>query len=304
MKTSTCLLLAGLAAASARAGDNDDRERVLQAFFENRLVTVSMDMPATSRGVDVHGDAPEGERVSMGKVYERIAESGVSLREGARVPITKIHVKDDLIEFHLAGGGFNSFWNSSGSVSPTYTGKSRREKDLEREVKEETDSRRKRQLERELNDERRLREQDERRSREIAEERNEIRRERDRRRAESMGSRFNLRFEKRVPASAATPQGVMELLSPWVDFSGLPGAEAYAPRPSPRRGEEEPEDDELRPGMSRAEVQERLGQPREEKSSRDGDLHKSVAIFDDGERRREVTFVNGVLVQFRELGHK
>ena len=49
-----------------------------------------------------------------------------------------------------------------------------------------------------------------------------------------MGSRFNIRFERAVPAGAATPDGVMEILSPWVDFAGLPGGEVYSRRRTDR----------------------------------------------------------------------
>jgi hypothetical protein len=125
MRSAIGILLAGLVvAAPAAADEREDRERDLRAFFENHRVKVLIDMPATSKGVDVDTAAPEPERVAFGKVSERIGQTGASIREGAIVPITKINLKDDTIEFQLGGGGFNSFWNSSGTVSPTYRGKS------------------------------------------------------------------------------------------------------------------------------------------------------------------------------------
>lgn len=305
MRSAIGILLAGLVvAAPAAADEREDRERDLRAFFENHRVKVLIDMPATSKGVDVDTAAPEPERVAFGKVSERIGQTGASIREGAIVPITKINLKDDTIEFQLGGGGFNSFWNSSGTVSPTYRGKSVRERDLEREIRNEKDPKRKRDLERDLRYERERREDDERRERDIAERENEIRRERDHDRAMSMGSRFNVRFEKKAYGRFATPQAVMEILSPWVDFYGLPDAPRRHHGGDSRGGRDDYASDEggeLRPGMSRGDVQARLGAPQSERSTRDGDLHKSVAVFRDGGRRLEVTFVNGVLVQFREL---
>jgi hypothetical protein len=225
------------------------------------------------------------------------------VREGTRIAITRVNLKDDLIEFHLGGGGFNAIWNSSGTVSASY-GKSEREKQLEKDIKREDDPGRKRDLERELDRVRERREREEARSRAEADEINAARRERDQDRAQNMGSRFNLRFEREVPAGAATPRGVMEILSPWVDFAGLPGGEALARRrparsvPNPPEGPEAPG---LRAGMSRSEVAGLLGPAEHEESRNEGDLHKSVAIFHDGGRKLELVFVNGVLVQFKEL---
>jgi hypothetical protein len=292
-----------LVAATAVANDEQDaREKLLRQFFEGRSVVVFLDMPASSKGVDLRIGQPEP--LDMGKHARRLVETGVSVREGSKIAITRVNVKDDLIEFQLGGGGFNAVWNSSGTVSPTYVGKSSREKDLEDQIKRESDPKRRRDLERELDRARDYRRREEQRSREMADAANEIRRERDHDRAQGMGSRFNIRFEKEVPAGALTPDGVMEILSPWVDFAGFPGGEVYSRRraeraaPNGHDGDQEPG---LRAGMSRSEVGKLLGPAEHEESRTDGDLHKAVAIFHDGGRRMELTFVNGVLVQFKEL---
>jgi hypothetical protein len=172
----TLLLL--LAAASAMANDvQDAREKVLRQFFEGRTVTVYIDMPASSKGVDLQIGQPEP--LDMGKHARRLVETGVSVREGTRIPVTRINLKDDLIEFQLGGGGFNAIWNSSGTVSPTYYGKSSREKHLEDEIKREDDPKRRRDLQRDLDREREHRQREEERSRQVADATNEIRRERD-----------------------------------------------------------------------------------------------------------------------------
>jgi hypothetical protein len=51
MRICTWVFLAGLVAGPALANDKDDRERVLKQFFEGRLVTVRVDMPATQQGI-------------------------------------------------------------------------------------------------------------------------------------------------------------------------------------------------------------------------------------------------------------
>jgi hypothetical protein len=305
MRVASCLVLAGLTLhpVVAHGGDKDDRERVLRQFFEGRSVTVLVDMPATSKGIDVHIGSPEP--IDTSETFGRISNSGVAIREGARVPITLVHVKDDLIEFQLAGGGFRSFWDGQGAVSPTYSGKSRRERELEQEIKDEKDHTRRRHLEAALQEERHLREREERRSREIADAENALRRREDEQRALGAGSRFNIRFPKRVPPQAATPDGVMEALARWVDFSSLPGGERYSRRRDrddrPVAGDDEPEagDGDLRRGMSWNDVRDRLGAPDEKEFFRNSDPPKLIVTYRRRGQNLELTFVNEILVEIR-----
>lgn len=298
MKPTAIALALTLLATLAGAGEREDKEKVLRQFFEGRSVTVYLDMPATSKGIDVYVGKPEP--IEFGKVSERTGGNGVAIREGQNVRITRINLKGDLIEVQLDGGGFNWIWDSSGSVS-SYTPKSSYEEDLEKDVKRETDPKRKRELQRDLDRERSRRNREETANREIAEAANEIRREKDRQRALDGGSRFNIRFVKKVPPQGAMPDAVMEVLSPWVDFSALPGGAAYAKnRPVPQRPLED-QDSGIRAGLSRSQVASILGPAEKEESKTDGDLHKAVAVFRDGGHRLELTFVNGILVQFKEL---
>jgi hypothetical protein len=296
MKTWMWVFLAVLAAGPAAAGDQDDRERVLKEFFEGRSVRVRIDMPATEQGIDIRvGNTVP---IDPAKLGDRLVETGVSIREGTSVPVTKVHIKDDLIEFQLAGGGFDWFWNAQGTVS-SETGKSGRERDLEKRIKEETDPERRRELEHELKDARQDREREERRDRRAAEVENRLRDQEDHERALLRGSRFNLRWDDRVPPEAQAPQAIMTLLAPWVDFSGLPGA-PEPPRPPRRPDDERPGLDQgVRTGMSWTDVQDRWGAPDRLESSLDGDLRRSQAIY--GRRGLELTFVNDILVRIRQL---
>ncbi len=293
-----------LVAAPVLGTDHDAAETALKRFFEGRPVVVRLDMPATSGGIDVY---PEREDpLEFGKVADRLRSSGAALHEGDRISVTRVKVKDDLIEFQLGGGGFNSFKDGSSTVSIPYPPKSSREKDLERRLTEETDSRRRRELQRDIDDLRRDREEEDRRNRAIAEATNELRRERDRRRALDMGSRFNLRFDRDVPPAYLTPEGVMRALGRYVDFLGLGPRPAERPedlrleRPGaePSADEAPAADDEaIRKGMTRAQVETICGRPLREDESQEGVLRVRVASYRQGAGRVEVTYVDDVVVR-------
>jgi hypothetical protein len=295
--------VAAILAAPAAWADNP-AEDALKRFFEGRRVVVLIDMPATSSGVDVY---PEREYpLDFAKVGDRVRGSGVSLREGDRTTVTRVKLKDDLIEFQLGGGGFNNFKDASAKVSTSNVPKSSRERDLEREVRAETDPARKRRLQRELDDERRDREREQSYRRQRDEEINEERREQDRRRALDMGSRFNVRFEKKdVPAAYKTPEGLMRALEKFVDFQGL------GPRPPERPedlvSESAPPADAsagrgaVRKGMSRADVEALYGAPLRQDRNREGALDVLVAAYEKGRDRVEVTYVDEVVVRVAPL---
>jgi hypothetical protein len=300
------LTAVSIAAAPRLRGDDDAAEMALKRFFEGRSVVVRVDMPATSSGIDLY---PEREYpLDFSKAADRMRSSGVAVREGDRITVTRIKVKDDLIEFHLGGGGFNAFKDGSGTMSPTTASKSRLERDLERDLKNETDERRRRDLRRELDSLRREREREDARYREIAEATNELRRERDRQRALEMGSRFNIRFEKKdVPPDYLTPEGVMRALEKLVDFKGLGPRPPERPEdlrlvrpdgePSPSEEAASDDDRPVRKGMTRAEVEAICGRPLREDESQEGVLHVRVAKYRRGQDRVEVTYVDDVVVR-------
>ena len=298
-------LFAVLLVASPLVADDDPAEAALKRFFEGQRVAVRLDMPATSDGFDVY---PEREYpLDLGKMSDRTRKAGVSLREGDRAPVTKVKLKDDLIEFQLGGGGFNNFKDGSASVSPHITPKSSTERSLEREVREETDSHRKRELQRELDDLRHEREYRDRESRERTDEINEQRRQRDHERALDMGSRFNIRFEKKdVPAAYKTPEGVMRALEKYVDFQGLGPRSPQRPedlRSEPARSSA-PGADSVKKGMTRAEVEAMFGRPLRDDKSREGALDVRVASYERGGQRFDVTYVDDVVVRVTPLARR
>lgn len=271
-------------------------EAALKSFFEGHRVTVKMDMPATSSGVDVypHNDP----RVNYKDYGERLKVAGISLRAGETSTITLIKVKKDLIEFQIGGGGFG---NDSGYVAPDYVGKSNREKQLEKDVKNETDPARKRRLQDQLDDERRQREREERRNRALAASQqaaNKVRIAQERLHA---GSRFNLRYGKDKVPTDLRPDDIVEILSPYVDFN--PAADAAAPAaaaqgnsfapPAAPRGSDLP-----RKGMTRAEMERDFGRPQESSERREGTLRVVTLVFVRGEQRISGEFVEDVLIRY------
>jgi hypothetical protein len=288
---------------TAAAGADDAVEQSLKRFFEGRYVTVLIDMPASQSGVDVY---PEREYpLDYGKVSGRIGQNGVSVRQGQRIVVTKIKVKDDIIEFQLGGGGWSDFKNGSGSVSPHLTPKSSRERDLERRVREADDRDERRHLQRELDRLRREREYRDDQNRMMAEMANQQRREMDHQRALDMGSRFNIRFERSdVPPAYLSPEGVVRALERYVDFGSL------VPRPPLRAEDLVPEDANgpadapafaAHKGMTREEIEAAYGRPRRVDESREGELMVRVAAYEMDGERVEVTYVDDVAIRVAPL---
>ena len=173
-------------------------EEGLRSFFEGRRVRVTIDMPGTSDGVDVHADASRA--IDFREHGQRLKQDGTAIRSGETATVTLVKMKKDLIEFQLNGGGFGTFGDdTSTSVYIPHVEPSRRERELDRLIKDEDDKRRRRRLEDERDELRQRRERENRRidaERAVAESR---KRELVAERRLSGGSRFNLRYEDASP---------------------------------------------------------------------------------------------------------
>lgn len=270
-------------------------ETALKNAFMGRQVVIRIDMPASHKGVDLRFDRDIP--FDLKENSDRIRAYDAALKAGDVMPVTYIKVKGDLIEFHLGGGGFNWFSESS-SKSANLSSKTVRESDLEKEIKNETDRDRKRRLERELDDLRRDRDRRDDRERRDVEEFNLRAKDRDMDRALKSGSRFNLRFKKNVPPDALTPEGFERYLDAWVDFSGRSTRRSSSSTTSSSRSASQNRD--WRKGTPRREMEDALGKARSEKScpGDDGGLDCRIATFEDGSDEIEATFVEGVLVRF------
>lgn len=195
-------------------------ELALRRFFEGKRVRVKIDMPATHEGVDFRyrQDPP----LDFKAYSDRLRKFGIALRNGDEVMVTGVKLKSRNVEFQLAGGGYGTLGDDSGYVATPSVPKSSRERQLEKDVKNETDGRRRERLQGELNRIRDQRQREERFQRDEAARLTEIRKAEIEQKRLQAGSRFNLWFPSNYLKEAApTPAEVMEMLAEWVDFGGL-----------------------------------------------------------------------------------
>jgi hypothetical protein len=280
------LLVIGMLAPSLLRGQSED---VLAQYFLGRTVTVKMDMPANKDGVDVYpGRQPA---INYNDYSQRIKRYGISLHSGDKAPVTKVHVKDKLVEFQLAGGGYGTAGDEKDTaVIFTPTPKSSREKDLERDIKSTTDQQKKRRMQDEVNDMRQHREREDARLQAAANVAQEQRRQRIYERAQQAGSRFNLKFPDRVVLESLTPDAVMQALAQYLDFAA-PGAPAAPPVASAIPAG-------IHKGMLPDEVDALLGRPVEVQRTKEGSLDVSHSTYEQGPNIVEAVFVEGVLVRY------
>lgn len=283
----TAILLLWSIAEPATAQD----EKLLKQQFEGRRVTLRMDMPGSSEGVDVLVDTTK--TINFSRYRNDLKRYGTALRADDSALVTLIRVKKDIIEFQLDGGGFGT-WSDDTSTSANIqlVPESSREKELERSIKSETDKGRKSSMQSELNRLRNDRERENRwRRAEIAriEEAKRIRIAEQRLRG---GSRFNLRYKDRVPSNVQ-PEDVMAALVEYVDFQ---------PRERTDNGRGQlsrPADlTQLRKGLTRDETEQLLGRPVSTSEKRDGNLTVATLVFESDDQRVTAEFVEDLLVRY------
>jgi hypothetical protein len=280
----SALLLASAAPAAAQ------NEAALKSYFEGQRVTLRMDMPGTADGVDVHADAKRA--IDYDRYKDNLKHYGTAIRAGDTVVVTLVKVKKDLIEFQLGGGGFGTFGDdTSTSSNLPLLEKSSRERELEKRIKDEDDRERRRRLERELDD---LRDRRERENQRIMAARERIEAQKRERIAEERlrgGSRFNLRYDDRVPAGMR-PEDMIAALTEYVDFGG----------PAPVRASAAPaasgDVSMLRKGLSRAETERLFGSPVGSSERREGGLMVTTLVFNLADQRISADFVDDVLISY------
>ena len=294
--TAGFLLLLCFLALTVPASAQSESE--LKDFFEGKSVRARIDMPATQQGIDVYPDARRA--INFDEYSARLKTNGIAIRNGDSVIVTKVRIKDKLIEFQLAGGGYGTFGDdTSGSVYTGSTPRSNREKDLEKLVKSETSAARKRQLQRELDDLRSERAREDLRNKTAATAAEEARKSRIAETRLHSGSRFNIRYQDGVPPGLG-PDGIMRALAEYVDFSFA------TDRPQPRDTAAASPDvrrhvsgtGTIRKGMMLAEVQDALGTPERTTERAEGTLKVVTAIFSRDDQRITAEFVEGVLIRY------
>lgn len=117
MTTCSSMVIATLGAVSllGPSGLQAQDEARLRRALEGRRVTVLIDMPASSEGVDLFPGT--GRPLDFQKYSGRLKKSGTSIKEGERSIITKVRAKDEIIEIHLGGGGYGTFGDELGSLA-------------------------------------------------------------------------------------------------------------------------------------------------------------------------------------------
>jgi hypothetical protein len=274
----------------------------LKRYFEGRRVTLTIAMPGIEEGVDLY---PGTNRpLDYPRYADRLKDHGTAIRAGGDAMITKIRVKSKHIEFHLDGGGYGTLSDeTSTSVSVPSAPKSKREKNLEGELKREKDPVKRRDLQEELDDLRNAREREDARNRAEVADAEEQKKQNLRLRRLEGGSRFNVRYRDRLPDAVLTPKGLEEALAEFVTFPSLP-VNTFAANesdsvnrggsgtvPASRTGLP-------RKGMTVAEVEEQLGAAVQSSERKEGTLRVVTRSYRFGDGQVTVEFVEDVLFRY------
>jgi len=224
MRATLALLMLAATAPTALA----QSEEQLRAFFEGKSVVVKMEMPGTEDGVDVYPGTARP--IDFPKHAGRLKRFGTALRRGDEVLVTKVKLKEDLVEFQLGGGGYGTFGDdASPNVHVPSASKTEREKNLEKDLEKTTDPAQRRKLREELDALRRERQREDARNEAEAAQAEQAKEANIRQRRLEGGSRFNLRYNPVVPDEARRPDGIMRALAEYVDFSPLLAERASGP---------------------------------------------------------------------------
>jgi len=266
-------------------------EAALREYFEGRTVTLRQPMPGTEEGVDVYPGTARP--LDYPRYAKRLKEHGTALRSGQTAVVTKVKVKSKHIEFQLDGGGYGTMGDeTSSNVSTASAPPTRREKNLEAELKREIDPARRRAMREELDELKRNREREDARNRAAVAEAEEHRKQNIRQRRLEGGSRFNIRYQDQLPAAALSPASVVAALAEYVDFGGLRSDSAVVNRPAtPARA------GLLRKGMLLQEADAMLGAARTT-DRKEGTLNVRTREYVTPDGRVTADFVEGVLVRY------
>ena len=270
-------------------------EAALKHAFEGRTITVKIAMPGTEDGVDIY--PANNPSIDYPRYADRLKDNGTAIKSGEDVMITKIKVKSKLIEFQLGGGGYGTMGDETSSgVSVSSAPKTKREKNLEAELKRETDPDKQRAMKEELDDLQKDREREDARNRAVVADAEETKKQTIRQRRLEGGSRFNLRFKNKVPGSALTPEAVKAALADYVSFDGSaadatplqPAGQADVPPPAglPRKG------------MLLADADAMLGAPQTSSERMEGKLKVVTRVYSVPAGQISADFVEGVLIKY------
>jgi hypothetical protein len=274
-------------------------EAALKEYFEGKTVKVKIAMPGTEDGVDIYPGTAKP--LDYPRHADRLKDNGTALRAGDEALVTKIKVKSKLIEFQLDGGGYGTMGDeTSSNVSVSDAPKTKREQNLEAELKRTSDPARRRQIKEELDDLKADRERENARNRANVAEAQETRKANIRQRRLEGGSRFNIRYQNGVPQDVLTADGIKAALAAYVEFpgpfaqepphEGMPVETGPAPRPTANGLPSK--------GMLATEVDQILGNPERTTDRMEGRLKVTTKVYRAPAGQITAEFVEGVLIRY------
>jgi len=281
-------------------------ESVLRQAFEGKVVVVKIDMPATSKGVDVYPLDPMA--VDFREVAQRLKDNSTSLRIGQQVMVTKVFVKKNShVEFQLGGGGYGTFGDntSDGSgLNSVNQGETRAEKALRDSIKKAQGPTKRKQFEKELASVRAERERENARAQAEAKQAQSVIEANLRARRAESGSRFNVRYRNGIPPDALTPDGLMRALAQYVDFGGggavaSGGASSGTPGQAlTSGGGSRSSPASIRKGLLLEDVEAMFGPAATADERKEGTLTVLKRTYRKDGQKILASFVNGVLIDF------
>ncbi len=276
-------------------------EAALRAAFEGKTVTVKIDMPGTSRGVDVYpmNQTP----LDVRELANRLKEYGTALKPGQQVMVTKVVIKGNThIEFQLGGGGFGTFGDDmSSTVYAPDQGETKAEKALKDSIRSSGCCPTKRkQFEKELSSLQAARQRENAQAEAQAQQANQAREANLRLKRMESGSRFNIRYREGLTSAAITPDGVRKALAEYVDFPGATttAAAPAAPVAAPSSAPSASGFGALKKGLSIKEVESLLGPAATAGEQKEGTLLVLKRTYKKDGMLVTARFVNDVMIDF------
>ena len=265
-------------------------EQSIKRYFEGKTVTLKMDMPATSDGVDVQ--PYKSTPLDFDDYSKRIKDNGISIFANDQIMITKVKKKKKHIEFHLGGGGYGTLGDDNASVNKPYLRETDEEKDLKSDIKKETDKKEKSKLEKELRKLKRTRKVEQERINMEAEQLKTAKEENVRRKALESGSRFNIRYDVKIGPDQLNIESIKSSLAKYIDFgnsSSAQSSELVMPNATSKT---------LKKGLSWEDAAQLYGAPTSVSQRNEGSLKVTECIFAKDDQTITAEFVEGVLIKY------
>lgn len=297
------LIGAALMLAVVSRGAVAQSEAALRAAFEGKTITLKLDMPATSQGVDLY--PLEQEPLRYRDLAQRLKDHGTAIKMGQQIMITKVVVKGTShIEMQLGGGGYGTFtdmMNSGSDPSHVSAGETKEERALRDSITRAQGPTKRKQFERDLANLRSARERENSRAQAEVEQARIMRESNIRSRKLESGSRFNIRY-KPIPPDALTPEGVRKALGKYVDFADG-GIVAASSGESGSASPRESRDGKggiaaIRKGLTLKEVEAILGPASTANEVKEGSMTVMKRTYRHDGMKVLTSFVSDVLIDF------